>query len=78
MVIDKGIPVTPSTDLSTENLPGQKGVAGYIQSAKRKKKTTPENTLPNNVIIQNWRRGRVFQNPEAKGLLLLRWPCKKC
>ena len=51
LVMHNGTPIRLSADFSAETA-GQKGVAQYIQSAKRKKIPT-KNTLPSKVIIQN-------------------------
>ena len=60
-------PTRLATDFSAESFEGLKGVAGYIQSAERRKKPATTNTLSNKVISQN-RKDRVSQTNTSKGV----------
>lgn len=48
----------------SRNFAGQKGVAGCSQSVKRGKFTT-KNTLPDKIIIHNWKKDKASQTSKS-------------
>ena len=64
----KGTPIRLSADFSA----GQKEVAWYSQNAEKKQNKTKnknlptKNILPCKVVIQNWKRDRIFQTSKSQ------------